>query len=138
MDGASISIWHLIIVPIPLGLPLVLKLCGIGAKRVLMKSPVTGQLKEGFYGFSWTYVFFGFWVPLIRGELGVAALHLLFTVVTAGLWQIVVCFLYNKQYTNRLIEKGFRFTDTPERNQHAAAALGVDLSAHAAPSAQLA
>ena len=110
--------------------------CGIGAKHVMMKSPVTGQLKQGFYGFSWTYLFFGFWVPLIRGELGVAALHLLFTVVTAGLWQIVVCFLYNKQYTNRLIEKGFRFTDTSERNQRAAAALGVDLSVHAAPSAQ--
>ncbi|NIX75599.1 hypothetical protein HB375_03090 [Microvirga sp. c23x22] len=101
----------------------------------MLKSPVTGQLKQGFYGFSWTYLYFGFWVPLIRGELVVAVLHLVLSVVTFGLWQIVVSFLYNKQYTNRLLEKGFRLTDTPERNQRAAAALGVDLSVHAARAA---
>ncbi|WP_246728297.1 hypothetical protein [Microvirga terricola] len=133
MGGASI--WHWIIILIAFGLPVILKLCGVGAKRVMLKSPVTGQLKQGFYGFSWTYLYFGFWVPLIRGELVVAVLHLVLSVVTFGLWQIVVSFLYNKQYTNRLLEKGFRLTDTPERNQRAAAALGVDLSVHAARAA---
>lgn len=129
------SVWHFLIILIPVGLPIVLKLCGVGAKRLMMKNPATGQLRQGFYGFSWTYLFFGFWVPLIRGELGVAALHLLFSIVTAGLWQVIVSFLYNKQYTNRLIEKGFRFADSPESNQLAAAALGVDLTVHGAAAA---
>ena len=127
MDGASI--WHLIIILLVFVLPIVLKLRGVGAKRVMMKNMVTGQLKPGFYGFSWTYLFFGFWVPLIRGELGVAALHLLFSIITAGLWQLIVSFLYNKQYTNRLIEKG-SFAETPEKNQIAASYVGVDLSIH--------
>jgi hypothetical protein len=131
MGGASI--WHWIIVLLIFVLPVVLKICGIGAKRVMMKNAVTGQLKQGFYGFSWTYLYFGFWVPLIRGELGVAALHLLFTVITGGIWQLIVSFLYNKQYTNRLIEKGYRFSDSLERNQLAAASVGVDLDVHTSP-----
>lgn len=102
------------------------------ATKVMMKNPKTGQLKKGLFGFSWTYLFFGFWVPLIRGELGVAALHFLFTAVTFGLWQLVVCFLYNKQYTGRLISHGFVFSDSDVVNTQAAAALDVDLTAHLA------
>ncbi len=79
------------------------------AEKIMMKNPTTGQLKNGFYGFSWTYLFFGFFVPLFRSELGIAALHLLFSIFTFGIWQIIVSFLYNKQYTQRLIEKGYKF-----------------------------
>ena len=68
-------------------------------------------MKQGFYGFSWTYLFFGWFVPLFRGELGVAALHLMFTIFTFGFWQIIVAFLYNKQYMTRMIEKGYRLND---------------------------
>lgn len=49
-------------------------------------------MKTGLYGFSWTYLFFGWLVPVFRGELGVGALHLLFSVVTFGLWQFIACF----------------------------------------------
>ena len=45
------------------------------AKIVKIKHPQSGLIQEGKVGFSWTYLFFGFWVQLIRGELGVAALH---------------------------------------------------------------
>lgn len=98
------------------------------AKPVLMKNPQNGLLKKGFYGFSWTYLFFGWFVPLFRGELGVAALHLLFSIVTFGLWQIIVSFLYNKQYLGRLITQGFKFADRPEVNSAAAVAVGADLA----------
>jgi hypothetical protein len=47
------------------------------AKKVNMISLATGMMKQGFYGFSWTYLFFGFFVPLFRGELGVAAWSLM-------------------------------------------------------------
>jgi hypothetical protein len=44
------------------------------ASSILIKHPDSGLMKKGYYGFSWTYLFFGFFVPLFRGELGVAAL----------------------------------------------------------------
>ncbi len=97
------------------------------ARTVIMKNPQNGLLKKGFFGFSWTYFFFGWFVPLFRGELGVAALHLLFSLLTFGLWQIIFCFLYNKQYTTRLIADGFKFADRSDVNQAAAVALGADV-----------
>lgn len=100
------------------------------AQVVMMKNDKTGLVKKGFVGFSWTYLFFGFWVPLFRGELSVAALHLLFTMFTLGLWQLIVSFLYNKQYTSRLIEQGYRFADSDALNMLAAQKIGVDLNAH--------
>jgi hypothetical protein len=111
--------------------PLVLKLVfNIGAKPFDMKNPVTGQKKTGYYGYSWTYLLFGWWVPLLRGELGVAALHLLFSVFTLGVWQFIVSFMFNKQYTNRKITEGYRFNDSAEINAEAAHAVGVDLNIH--------
>jgi hypothetical protein len=107
--------------------PIILKLFGVGAHPVRLKNEYTGQIRTGYWGFSWTYLIFGFWVPLIRGELGIAALHLFFTLVTAGLWQLIVCFLYNKQYSNRLIADGFRFNDSALVNRKAAFEIGVDL-----------
>lgn len=102
------------------------------AQVVMMKNNSTGLVKKGFVGYSWTYLLFGWWVPLIRGELGVAALHLLFTVCTFGLWQFIVSFLYNRQFTSRLIENGYRFADTEALNIFAAGKIGVDLNNHLA------
>ena len=64
-------------------------------------------------------------VPLVRGELGVAALHLLFSLFTIGIWQLIVCFLYNKQYMTRMLEKGYVLKDTEENMAKARRALGV-------------
>ena len=105
------------------------------ARTVVMKNPQNGMIKKGFYGFSWTYFFFGWFVPLFRGELGVAALHLLFSFLTLGLWQIIFCFLYNKQYTSRLIADGFKFADRPDANLAAAIALSTDVSITSLPAA---
>jgi hypothetical protein len=117
--------------------PFVLKFAfHVGAKRVSLINPQTGQVTNGYWGFSWTYLFFGWWVPLLRGELSTAALHLLFTIVTAGFWQMIACFLYNAQYTRRRIAEGFRIADQPLINQAAASALGVDLTVHQAPPAR--
>ena len=95
------------------------------ATRILIKHKESGMMKNGLYGFSWTYLFFGWFVPIIRGELGVGALHLLFTIVTFGIWQFIVCFLYNKQYMTRLLTKGWILAGTEEENQKARAALGM-------------
>ena len=95
------------------------------AKNVKLLHPSNGLIKQGFYGFSWTYLFFGWFVPLFRGELGVAALHLLFTFCTFGLWQLIACFLYNKQYMTRMIEKGYELNDDESVMSAARLKLGI-------------
>ena len=95
------------------------------AKRVALIHPQTGLLKSGFYGFSWTFLFFGWFVPLFRGELMIALLHFTITVITIGLWQIIFAFLYNKQYTSRLLEKGYVLNDTEKVNEEARQKLGI-------------
>ena len=102
------------------------------AHAISMRNPSNGLIRNGFIGFSWTYLFFGFLVPLFRGELLIAVLHALCTAITAGIWQFVFCFFYNKQYTTRMIEQGFKFADSPYLNEKAARAIGVDLSGHLA------
>ena len=64
-------------------------------------------------------------MPLVRGELGVAALHFLFTLCTFGLWQLIVAFLYNKQYMTRMLEKGYVLKDEPTVMAEARAVLGI-------------
>jgi|SRR5579883_647501 hypothetical protein len=95
------------------------------ATAVVIKHTASGLTKTGYVGFSWTYLFFGWFVPLFRGELGVAALHLLFTLVTGGLWQLVFCFLYNRQYMTRMLTSGWVLADGEGRNAIAAAKLGI-------------
>jgi len=83
------------------------------------------MIKNGAYGFSWTYLFFGWMVPLIRGELGVAALHLLFSIVTFWLWQLIAAFLYNKQYMTRMLTNGWELAGSEAQNLSAKASLNI-------------
>jgi hypothetical protein len=85
-----------------------------GALLLGLQKPVgivhadSGLLKTGYIGYSWTYLIFGWFVPLVRGELGVAVLHLVITVVSAGLSQLIFAFIYNRQYMNRMLTSGWR------------------------------
>jgi hypothetical protein len=73
-----------------------------------MTNPQTGQHRTGYYGFSWTYLIFGWWVPLLRGELAIAALHFYSRSSRPDSGNLIVSFLYNSQYRNRKITEGFR------------------------------
>ena len=97
------------------------------AQRVFIKHEPSGLIKKGYVGFSWTYLIFGWWVPLLRGELGIAALHVLFTVLTLGLWQLIGAFVYNKQFMTRKLTSGWVLSDTPEINKAAAIKVGIAL-----------
>ncbi len=92
-------------------------------------------IKKGFVGFSWTTLFFSFWVPVIRGDARWAVImlipgfcwwlflvirmpnidELVFLVPLIGLstfiCNIIFAFIYNKQYTNRLLESGYEPAD---------------------------
>ena len=95
------------------------------AKRVQLIQPETGLMKSGYYGFSWTFLFFGWFVPIFRGVLFISLLHFVITLVTLGLWQVIIAFLYNKQYMTRMLEKGYVLNDTEEINEVARRKLGI-------------
>ena len=95
------------------------------AKRVQLIQPETGLMKSGYYGFSWTFLFFGWFVPIFRGELFISLLHFFITIVTFGLWQVIIAFLYNKQYMTRMLEKGYVLNDTEAKNEAARLKLGI-------------
>ena len=64
-------------------------------------------VREGVVGFSWTTFFFGFFVPVIRGDWKWFFIMLVTNIFTFGLINLVFCFIYNKIYTRGLLEKGF-------------------------------
>ena len=72
--------------------------------------------KQGFVGFSWTMFFFGFFVPLFRGDLKWLLITLILTFCSFGLAQFILCFLYNKFYTINLLEQGYKPADDFSEN----------------------
>jgi hypothetical protein len=103
-------IWVLVIVVLS---PFILGLLLIGLqKQVRMIHSESGIAKTGYVGFSWTYLLFGWFVPVMRGELQIGVLHLIITVVTFGLSQLVFPFLYNNQYMNRMLTSGWVLDST--------------------------
>jgi hypothetical protein len=95
------------------------------AKPIIIKHKASGLIKKGCYGFSWTYLIFGWFVPVFRGELMVGALHFVFTFLSLGLWQLIFSFLYNKQYMTRMVQSGWELADTEARNAKARAVLQI-------------
>ncbi|WP_232259887.1 HrgC protein [Helicobacter pylori] len=68
-------------------------------------------IKKGLVGFSWTTLFFGFFVPIIRGDARWAVIMFIAALFTSFISNIVLAFVYNKQYTTRLLESGYEPTD---------------------------
>lgn len=90
-------------------------------------------MKEGFYGFSWTTLFFGFIPALFRGDfitfVGGFVISLIIAVFTLGVGALFInlvwAFMYNKYYTRKLLEQGYAFAGSDGDNALAAASLGV-------------
>ena len=121
----ELSIIFLIIILI-FFLPLILGLIFMGAqKKINLKHTNSSLNKPGFVGYCWTYFFFSFFVPIFRGEILIGVLHLIFSVVTFGLFQLVIPFLYNKQFTSRMLTSGWELSDTEENMQVARLKLGI-------------
>lgn len=86
------------------------------AKKIRMRHPKTGIVKDGFLGFSWTTLLFGPIPVWLRGD---------FPLGFAGLLTPFSAFVINKWYTVRLIKKGYDFADTETENDLARMKLGV-------------
>ena len=106
--------------------PLILGLIFMGVqKKINLRHTNSSLNKPGFVGYCWTYFFFSFFVPIFRGEILIGVLHLIFSVVTFGLFQLVIPFLYNKQFTSRMLTSGWELSDTEENMQAARLKLGI-------------
>ena len=106
--------------------PLILGLIIIGPqKKINLKHTNSSLNKPGYVGYCWTYFFFSFFVPIFRGEILIGVLHLIFSLVTFGLFQLIIPFLYNKQFTSRMLTSGWELSDTEENMQLARLRLGI-------------
>ena len=121
----SIAFFQILILLI-IFLPLILGLIFMGLqKKIVFKHKNSGINKNGFVGYCWTYFFFGFFVPIFRGEISIGIFHLIFSLVTFGIFQLVMPFLYNKQFSTRLLTNGWDLNDTDERNELARLKIGI-------------
>lgn len=105
MEAFSIFFWVLFLLVLS---PIILGLLLLGLQKpVRIIHQASGIVKVGYVGYSWTYLVFGWFVPVVRGELGVGVLHLVITLVSFGLSQLIFPFLYNRQYMNRMLTSGW-------------------------------
>lgn len=123
MGGFSLSHWLIFVILVSLIVVGVL-LLGL-QKPVRIVHADSGLVKTGYIGYSWTYLLFGWFVPLVRGELGVAVLHLAITIVSAGLSHLIFAFIYNRQYMNRMLTSGWRLDVSDENCELARRVLGI-------------
>lgn len=106
------------------------------ATSVQMKNDTTGLSKEGFYGYSWTTLFFGPLVPLFRADfltfLGYVIIVFIISLMTSGIGGfftfIIWSFFYNNFYTKKLLDRGYKFNGNTDENKLASTALGVDFT----------
>ena len=94
-------------------------------KKIRVKHSESGIQKNCFVGYSWTYFVFGFFVPIFRGEISIGIFHLIFSVVTFGIFQLIMPFLYNKQYSIRLLNDSWNLDDSEENNAIARYKIGI-------------
>ncbi len=103
------------------------------ATTIMLKHRQSGLVKTGFYGFSWTTLFFGMFPALFRGDFvtfigGFFVLAILGIVsfgIGAVLAMLIWAFIYNKYYTRRLLEQGYEFADSDAKISEARLRLGV-------------
>ena len=75
----------------------------------------SGQLRTAKVGFSWTVFFFGFCVPIFRGDAKWAVIMFVASVLTLWLANMIFCFTYNGTHIRDLMSKGFRPADEESR-----------------------
>jgi len=121
----SFSIYHWLIFALIFS-PIIIGFLIMGLQqKVILRHTQSGLVKNGFFGYSWTYLIFGWFVPVVRGEIGIGLLHLILTMISFGLFQLIMPFLYNKQFTTRLLLNNWELSDSDEKNNLARMKLGI-------------
>ena len=121
----GISIWQILIILVIFS-PLIIGSMVLGwQKKINVKHNESGIQKNCIVGYSWTYFFFGFFVPIFRGEISIGVFHLIFSLVTFGIFQLIMPFLYNKQYSTRLLNNSWSLGDNEINNELARRKIGI-------------
>lgn len=97
------------------------------SNKITFRNKETGQYKEATVGFSWTVFFFGFFVPLIRGDMKNAMILLFLGLFTLGGINIIYAFIYNKIYMQDLISQGYMAVLSEQEAQFMSAKIGMVL-----------
>ena len=84
--------------------------------KIVLKNPHNSMVKTVKVGISWTMFFFGFFVPLFRGDWKWAIIILIAGALTFSISSLVFMFIYNKIYINELLEKGYAAADGHAEN----------------------
>lgn len=71
-------------------------------------NPTTKEYTDAPVGFSWTVLFFGIFVPLIRGDWIGFIVMLIANYLTGGIMTFIFPFFYNSWYTTLLEQQGFK------------------------------
>ena len=122
----GIGFQELIIIILLMGAPLLIGVIVLGwQKKIKVKHNESGVQKNCFVGYSWTYLIFGFFVPIFRGEISIGVFHLILSLVTFGIFQLIMPFLYNKQYSIRLLNNSWSLNDSEEKNAIARQKIGI-------------
>ncbi len=107
-------------------LPLIIGTLIMGwQKKIKISHKGSGLNGTCFVGYSWTYFLFGFFVPIFRGEISIGVFHLIFSLVTFGIFQLIMPFLYNRQYSARLLTSDWVLDDIEENNLLARDKIGI-------------
>ncbi len=81
------------------------------ATEVRLKHEASGMVEKAVIGFSWTTLFFGIFVPLLRGDWKWVFIGLVITLFTMGIGWIFIPFIYNKSFVKGLLLKGYKPAD---------------------------
>ena len=91
------------------------------AQNIRLRHAQSGVITTGFYGFSWTTLFFSGFPAIFRGDLITGVIVLILS--ASSFWLVAI--LYNRVYTTRLLERGYVFDDDPEKVREAKRALRI-------------
>lgn len=97
-------------------------------ERFTMYQEATGKSIEVKRGFSFTYFFFGPFVPLFRGHIGGFFLSLFIELFTCGLARLILLFCYNGMYINWLAKNGYRRLGLENSGQQANGGVNIMIS----------
>lgn len=97
-------------------------------ERFTMYQEATGKTIEVKRGFSFTYFFFGPFVPLFRGHIGGFFLSLFIELFTCGLARVILLFCYNGMYINWLAKNGFRRLGIDSPAQQGSAPVNIQIN----------
>ncbi len=95
------------------------------AKVVMLRHPGTGIVKKSLYGFGWTTLLSDGLPALFPGDYAIGLICLVAGLPTCSLSSVIMAFIYDKHYTQKLLEAGYQGDDCAAETQEVRARLGI-------------